>query len=188
MFETETETETKIEPEEVVEIIMVEPVSGTILEQVVESKKECKKEVCKEAESLLEPKPVEEVIPKVIVQSVQRLYDNLFMIIGTDKVTSVNMIKVIISLMQTVETYDNLKGVQKKEVIISVLNKYLDEKVLNETYDSKYLRLFINMTLPILIDSMISIEDGDLVIKTKSFFANMCGCIFKNKKIKKQKK
>lgn len=105
-----------------------------------------------------------------------KLYAELKNIIGKGEITSSNIITLVLNLMQVVEQYENLKGKQKKAAIIDVLNQLIDEKVLMEQETLK-LKSLVHLTLPTVIDAMISIDKKEVEIKVKNGCKKLISCL-----------
>ena len=57
-----------------------------------------------------------------------RLYDKL-KDLGSGGVTSSNITGIVLSLMQFVQTIGGLNGAQKKQLVISVIRKFINEEI-----------------------------------------------------------
>lgn len=106
----------------------------------------------------------------------ERLYDELKKIVGEGKLTSSNIVTILISLMQIVENYD-VKGTEKKAIILDVLDHLIDDTM--DAEEAKNLKSLIQFILPSVIDTFISLDKKEIVIKLKkslSKFFSCCGC------------
>ncbi len=80
--------------------------------------------------------------------------------------------------MKLAQQFSTLKGAQKKDLVVYVIAKYVQEKVSDEQL-ARDLSLFIEMTLPSVIDSFIELNNGETKIKVKNClikFFKKCGC------------
>lgn len=105
----------------------------------------------------------------------ERLYEELLTIIGNQKLNSRNVITITLSLMQIVDGYEEVHGVQKKAVIMNILDRWIDSKVEDEQ-EKMELKLLVKMTLPSVIDGFIAIDRKQLQIKMKKGFKSLIGC------------
>lgn len=109
------------------------------------------------------------------IDSINRLYNKLEEILGENKLSCDNLISVVVLLMQYVETYKELKGEEKRNIIIRVLKRFIADKIGNEegAYD---INLLIKTTLPDIIDSLVAVDKKQLVIKTQKNVKNLFSC------------
>ena len=92
--------------------------------------------------------------------------------------TLYNIARITIQVMKLAQQFSNLKGAQKKDLVVYVIAKYVQEKVSDEQL-ARDLSLFIEMTLPSVIDSFIELNNGETKIKVKNClikFFKKCGC------------
>jgi len=103
------------------------------------------------SEALSEPANVAE-------EYVDRLYEDLVRIIGDEPLTMLNLASVLVNLMQIVERMHDLHGKEKKNLIIRVVDKYMD------AHPSDGMSILI---VAPMIDTMVSIDRGEMAIKIK---------------------
>ena len=123
--------------------------------------------------------------PKVIAQEVgleyvDMLYDSLSgMIVGD--LTPLNVTSVLVSLMQLTETYPNLHGVEKKNLIMKVLEKYVEKHPDNG--------LDLSM-IPPTIDMLVDLDRGKIAIKLDPAccLAALLGCLSSAQRAKEAQK
>ena len=96
-----------------------------------------------------------------------QLYNNLITLLGDEKISSVNIVLITASLMQVVEKFPGLPGNEKKDLIIQVLKRYTIDKIDDEE-EEKSVLLFIDLFLPSVIDTIISVDKKKLVINVIS--------------------
>jgi hypothetical protein len=112
---------------------------------------------------------------QVPLAAVDRLYAELNSMIGTGTITSTNIITILFSLMQTIEQYTNVNGVQKKAVIIRVLDRFIKDK-LGNTQEARDVSLIVKTALPSVIDTFVAIDTQKLKIKSKQCFKKIFAC------------
>ena len=95
------------------------------------------------------------------------LYKKLESLDSESGLTSHNIAGIVISLMQFVQTIVGMNGKQKKNLVLSVLKKRVEEAV-PEMESQRDLLLFIDATLPSVIDGFIALNNGELKIKIKN--------------------
>ena len=78
-----------------------------------------------------------------------RLYDKL-KDLGRGGVTPGNITGIVLSLMQFVQTIGGLTGAQKKQLVISVIRKFINEEIEDRDL-ARDLSVFADLTLPPLI-------------------------------------
>lgn len=109
----------------------------------------------------------------VPVVASERLFQELQDIIGSGEITRSNIVGILISLMQIVEDYDGVRGVQKKALIISALMKFIDVNVKN-SQDAIDLKLLVQLTVPTVIDTFIRVDTGNTTIGTRAYNRQCC--------------
>jgi hypothetical protein len=97
--------------------------------------------------------------------TIDKLYESLSHIIGDKKVTTINIVLIATNLMQIVEEYPNLHGTEKKSLVIHVLKRFIVDHLDDKKEHS--LLLFIDMFLPSVIDTIISVDKKEVAIKFK---------------------
>lgn len=97
------------------------------------------------------------------MEYVNKLYETLSNIIGDNKLTTTNAVLITTNLMQIVEKYPNVSGTQKKNLVIHVLKRFVIDNL--EGNDEQAMLLFIDVFLPSIIDTIISIDKKVLAIK-----------------------
>lgn len=105
----------------------------------------------------------------------ERLYEEIKNILGRGKITSANMVAVLLSLMQIVENYSDVKGVQKKAIILDALTHIIDDQI-DDTQEAMNLKLLVQMTLPSVIDTFVSLDKKEISIKLKKTCSKLFGC------------
>jgi hypothetical protein len=92
--------------------------------------------------------------------------------------TLYNIARITIQVMRLAQQFSTLKGAQKKDLVVFVIAKYVQEKVSDEQM-ARDLSLFIEMTLPSVIDSFVELNNGETRIKVRNCltkFFKKCGC------------
>lgn len=77
-------------------------------------------------------------------------------------------------LMQVVETYKNIKGDQKKNIVIKVLRMFVKNNCTPD--ESQNINLLIDLALPSIIDTIISIDKKKIKIKVGKFLKKFGSC------------
>ena len=106
-----------------------------------------------------------------------RLYDKL-KDLGSGGVTSSNITGIVLSLMQFVQTIGGLNGAQKKQLVISVIRKFITEEIEDRDL-ARDLSVFADLTLPPLIDEFVALNNSETRIKIKSCISKIlkkCFC------------
>jgi len=125
-----------------------------------------------------EEKKTEEPV-NVIEKCTNDLYKDLENILGDGSLTPINFATTCISLMQNVESFTNLRGLEKKDVILRVFEKYIAEEQPDD--------IVLNI-IPSFIDAMISVDRGEISIKIKpeKCLAACFGCVSSKGKNKRK--
>jgi Tfp pilus assembly protein PilE len=118
---------------------------------------------------------VEDVKVEFPTNTAKRLYEELKKIIGNGKITHSNVVTVLLSLMQTVEQYDDVHGVQKKALVLDTLNHLIEDQV-SGLQEATEMKLFVRLTLPTVIDTFVSIDKKESQIKLKKGCGKLFAC------------
>ena len=100
---------------------------------------------------------------------VKIIYDEVKNLLAGSKLTASNAVTIVVSLMQLIEKYHNLGGSQKKQVILDALNMLIDDNNDN-VEDSAQLKILVQVTLPTVIDTIVSVDRKELKIKIKKTY------------------
>jgi hypothetical protein len=95
-----------------------------------------------------------------------KLYKSLEKIMEKDTISPSNIVNIVINLMQFIEEYKMLDGNSKKQAIIDILTKFIEDNLKN-IKEHELLLEFIKHILPYLIDVIISIDRKELEINVK---------------------
>lgn len=109
------------------------------------------------------------------MNAANRLYEEVKVILGNGKISSANLVAVLLSLMQLVETYDDVKGLQKKAIILDTLNHIIEDQI-DDSQEATNLKLLIQLTLPSVIDTFVSLDKKEISIKLKKTCSKLFGC------------
>lgn len=110
---------------------------------------------------------------------INNLYNEINQLMDGEIINLNNGITFGVNLMQLVEKYKTFTGQEKKQIVIDVINKIIEEQVDDENTE-RDLITFANTVLPTTIDTIISIDKKEIIINTKKFFKNffnkLCSC------------
>ena len=101
--------------------------------------------------------------------AVKTLYEQVKNILGGGKLSPSNVVTILVSLMQLIEKYPNLNGLQKKQVVLDAINMLIDDNNDN-VEDADQLKLVVQVTLPTVIDTIMSVDSRQLQIKLKKVY------------------
>lgn len=106
--------------------------------------------------------------------SIDKLYEEIKKTMD-GSISRINIVSILLHMMQLIEGYEGLRGIDKKNVVIRVLNKLVDDTVeLQQEKDE--LKLLISVTVPNIIDVFININLGNIAIKVKTKCFNWFKC------------
>jgi hypothetical protein len=94
-----------------------------------------------------------------------KLYAELKANIGEESITPMNIVSIVVTLMKIVERFEDLPGVQKKQLILDTLVKYVKDE-LDGVAENIVVRI-IELTVPTLIDAFISVDKKKVTIKVQ---------------------
>ena len=106
----------------------------------------------------------DDIIVDIPTKAITRLYDELKDVVGTRSIDKENVVGIVLSLMKLVEKHDDVKGEQKKNLIIYVLNCFINDTV-SDKNEAEVITGIVNFTLPTVIDTIVSIDKKELKIK-----------------------
>ncbi len=107
--------------------------------------------------------------------------DQLYGVMKTlakDGVTPRNITSIVLSLMQNIQKVTNMKGADKKDAVVYVVQKYIEVEVQDPDLN-RDLKIFADLTLPPLIDEFIALNNRETRIKIKNCLKELlkkCGC------------
>lgn len=107
----------------------------------------------------------------------ERLYKSLEDIITNNDLSLGNITDIVVSLMIIVDRYPELKGSEKKRLILQVLEKYVMEHIPTDTGTQKDLVFFIRMVLPSTIDVIIQVDKRETIVKEILKKRSFVGCM-----------
>jgi hypothetical protein len=113
-----------------------------------------------------------------------RLVEDVENLVGDNGLTPLNLLSVCVNLMQTVENLPDLKGSQKKDLVVKVLEKCIS----GQEGDSVMLAM-----LPSFIDTTISVDRHEVEISldtedVMSCCLGICSAVLATRKKRKKKK
>ena len=115
---------------------------------------------------LAEAGPSQSPPQETLTTTVDKLYKEIKRIIADGKLTPANVIVVVMTLMRFIElNAKDVSGVQKRDAICHALKHYVVNDMVDEPAIASILNLFIDTTLPPLIDNMIRVAKGEFKIK-----------------------
>ncbi len=95
--------------------------------------------------------------------------------ISGKKVDASNIISIVTLLMKTVEKYSDVQGIQKREIVLAVLRKVVEENISDP--DEKANVLFmVEKTVPPVIDALVAVNKGQLKIKIQKGCKSLFSC------------
>lgn len=103
-----------------------------------------------------------------------RLYTELQNIIGNGKITRSNIVIILLSLIQSVENYEDVKGSQKKAIILDVLNHFIEGQIEDQQEEIE-MKLLVQLTIPSIIDTFIGIDKKKIRVKLRKSLLSCCG-------------
>ena len=101
--------------------------------------------------------------------AVKTLYEEVKNLLADSKLSPSNVVTIVVSLMQLIEKYSELSGLQKKQVVLEALNMLIDDSNDN-VEDAAQLKLLVQVTLPTVIDTIVSVDRKQLQIKLKKVY------------------
>lgn len=97
--------------------------------------------------------------------AIERLYASISQLVKGKKITTGNAMQIALNLMKIVETYPDFNGSQKKSLVLHVLKLFVKETTDGD--DEQALLTFIDIFLPTVIDTIISVDKKEIPVKIK---------------------
>lgn len=95
------------------------------------------------------------------------IYQDLITLTHGIELSFINIVDITVKLCKLVENINSVHGIEKKYIIVQCLHKYVENNVadVRNFKDRDILLAFIDNGLPVLIDTLIALDVGDIVIK-----------------------
>lgn len=103
------------------------------------------------------------------------IYNSAITVFGDDKVDLTTVVRCCVLLMQLVEKYRELSGSQKKDLVLLTLRRIIKEKVVDQDLEDSLLAL-LDLTIPPLIDIIVSVDRKQLVIDARNWLTKVSKC------------
>ena len=108
--------------------------------------------------------------------AIRELYNSIY----SKQIDSSNIVSYVVLLMKIINSHKNIENIDKKKFVIFVLNKFVEFNITDEN-EAYIIKMFINNILPNMIDTMISIDNKEIIIKTEGgncFLDSISSCQF----------
>jgi len=112
-----------------------------------------------------------ELAMTALSQQTKRLLDG-------HKPTVSSILPTVVHLMQAAENINSIHGSQKKQMIVDALGNYFSNEINNNLPESDFrdLMMYVNFVLPDLIDTLISIDKKEIIIKASKMVKSCFPC------------
>jgi len=101
--------------------------------------------------------------------AIRELYNSIY----SKKIDSTNIVSYVVLLMKIINSHKNIANVDKKKFVIFVLQKFVEHNITNPD-EAQILNNFINNILPNVIDTMISLDNKEIIIKSENYVSTFC--------------
>ena len=98
---------------------------------------------------------------------IEKLYTKLVLENTNTRLSPTNVVSYLINLMQIVESVVNLDGESKKQLVMQVMEYFIETQIENDDEYATELKLIVQLTLPELIDTIVNIDRKKVKIKVK---------------------
>ena len=116
----------------------------------------------------------DESIKEEYYEIIKDCYNNIY----SKPITPSNITIYIVYLMKFMETYSEVSNIDKKKFLIFILKKFVEFNI-SDKEEIKIFNSFIDNILPNMIDTMISVDNKEIIIKNKNYNNNLFKKIFK---------
>ena len=103
---------------------------------------------------------------------VRKLYEAVKEIVSEETLTVENIVTVVVQVMTLVEKYPNMKGAEKKNLVLHTLKLFAENEITEEETRNQ-VSLLLDFTVPILIDTLVEVDRGEVKIR----IPKSCGCL-----------
>lgn len=93
--------------------------------------------------------------------------------VSGQKLSAANIVEITHLLMKNVESFQTLKGSEKKEVVIRTLGLIVGE-MLDDDEEKGILEKFIQLTLPYMIDALVLADKKGLFGQSRRRILKLC--------------
>lgn len=103
------------------------------------------------------------------------LYRQLEGLVNGNKVTTTTLLSTTVHLMKCIEKYDDITGEERKKIVIQVITQFISD-TMEDSKDKEEILLIVRLALPSFIDNIISVDKGQIIIKTKKYLESVFSC------------
>ena len=96
--------------------------------------------------------------------AIRELYNSIY----PKQIDTTNIVSYVVLLMKIINTHKTVPNIDKKKLVIFVLQKFVELNITNED-EANILKMFINNILPNMIDTLISIDNKEIIIKVENY-------------------
>jgi len=96
--------------------------------------------------------------------AIRELYNSIY----SKQIDATNIVSYVVLLMKIINTHKTVPNIDKKKLVIFVLQKFVELNITNEE-EAIILKTFINNILPNMIDTLISIDNKEIIIKAENY-------------------
>ena len=113
----------------------------------------------------------------------EELYDTVKKNFPSDKIDTVSIFILIRIAMEEVDKFKELKGRQKKELVIRIIHEAIEDYVLDDV-ENENIKILVDHFVDVIVDNFVDIDFGNLHInedqkkKIKAFFKKIFPCLF----------
>jgi len=90
---------------------------------------------------------------------IRKVYDDAKVAFGSEQLSTSSVITLAVRLMEVVEKLPNIDGAEKKRIVIEVAKLIVNDSNISDE-DKINVNLIIDLTLPMVIDTIISASRG----------------------------
>ncbi len=109
----------------------------------------------------------------VVSEQFDKIYNKVLNGIKTKTIDTSDLVIIATSAMQIVQKYPELTGEDKKRMVIDILSRLVDESNLVPSKYQDTSRVFIQHTLPNMIDAVVNAYQHKIKLKK---VVQKCGC------------
>jgi hypothetical protein len=109
---------------------------------------------------------------EIVNNAVNIMVENIKKSLNGGLLSPSSLVPILVNLMKIIEGFPQLKGVQKKDVILKAFKNFVAQNL--SEGEKQNIEPLIDLTLPTLIDTLVSVDKREMQIKIKKLISKCC--------------
>lgn len=121
--------------------------------------------------------------PQTKDEIISLIYQSLVVFMDDKTLSCENVTKTTLFLVKEMEKIKSLKGTEKRDIVIQLLSRFIENNIDKYTdIDKELVNTVVSVTVPYVIDAFISIDKGTDKIKINKKITKFFGCVLHRRK------